>query len=289
MKLSVIIPCLNAAGTIAGQLAALAGEHAEWPWEVIIADNGSTDETVTITGRYADRLPDLRVVDASARRGRAFARNAGARAATGDAFLFCDADDEVAAGWLQAMGAALAQHEFVACRIEPRKLNESWVCESHGYTQWEGLQRMSMFPSIVHAGGSTLGIRRSVFDRVGGFDENLFSLEDTDLCLRVQLAGVPLHFVPDAAIHVRYRHTLPEIYRQARTYAEWGVAVYKKSLPLGAPPARRPVIASARAWVDLLRRLPRARSRVGRAQWIYEFGWRVGRLRGGVKQRMLVP
>jgi glycosyltransferase involved in cell wall biosynthesis len=96
MKLSVIIPCLNGAATIATQLAALARQQWDQPWEIVVADNGSTDESVGIVERYRGRLQNLRVADASARRGRAL--NVGAKEATGDALVFCDVDDEVAAG-----------------------------------------------------------------------------------------------------------------------------------------------------------------------------------------------
>lgn len=288
MRLSVIVPCRNAARTIAVQLEALASQRASWPWEVVVADNGSTDGTRAIVERYAGVLPDLRIVDASARPGQPYALNTGARAATGDAFLFCDADDEVAPGWLAAMGRALQEHEFVACRIEPRKLNPPWVCAGHGYAQWDGLQRISLFPSIAHAGGGTLGIRRSVFEAAGGFDEDLLALHDTYLCLRVQCSGTPLHFVPEAVVHVRYRDTLRGIYLQARTYAEYGVLLYKKSLPLGVPRIARPLRSGAKAWRDLLVQLPRARSRADRARWMYGLGWRVGRVRGSIKYGALV-
>ncbi|HEY4573152.1 MAG TPA: glycosyltransferase family A protein, partial [Thermoanaerobaculia bacterium] len=104
MKLSVVIPCLNAAATLGVQLAALTRQS--WPggWEVIVADNGSTDGSREIVESYRGRLPGLALVDASDRRGQAHARNLGAAAATGDALLFCDADDEVAPGWMEALG-----------------------------------------------------------------------------------------------------------------------------------------------------------------------------------------
>ena len=112
MKLSVIIPCLNAANTIAVQLDALAAQQWDQPWEVIVADNGSTDDSIAIIERYKTTLPHLRIADASARRGQPYALNVGAMAATGEALAFCDADDEVAPGWLSAMGEALSKHDF---------------------------------------------------------------------------------------------------------------------------------------------------------------------------------
>src|SRR6266545_10527 len=108
MKLSVVVPCFNSAKTIAIQLEALANQTWSEPWEVIVADNGSTDSSVAIAESYKKRLPHLRIVDASDRRGAGHARNVGAAAAAGDLLAFCDADDEVAPGWLSAMGQALS-------------------------------------------------------------------------------------------------------------------------------------------------------------------------------------
>ncbi|HKV06504.1 MAG TPA: glycosyltransferase family A protein, partial [Thermoanaerobaculia bacterium] len=131
LKLSVVIPCLNAADTLGVQLEALAGQSWPGEWEVIVADNGSTDGSREVVERYRDRLPNLRLVDASDKRGQAHARNVGAAAATGEAFLFCDADDEVAPGWLAALGRVLEDREFVACRYDNEKLNPEWVRRTH--------------------------------------------------------------------------------------------------------------------------------------------------------------
>ena len=95
VKLSVIIPCYNAEQTIGGLLESLARQG--WPesWEVIVADNGSTDRSVVVTDKYKDHVSNLRIVDAFDKRGRSYARNVGARYAMGDSLVFCDADDEV--------------------------------------------------------------------------------------------------------------------------------------------------------------------------------------------------
>jgi glycosyltransferase involved in cell wall biosynthesis len=66
MRLGVIIPCLDGSQTIAGQLEALARQECSDPWEIVLADNGSTDGTLDIVRRYQERLPNLRIVDASA-------------------------------------------------------------------------------------------------------------------------------------------------------------------------------------------------------------------------------
>jgi len=61
MKLSVILPCFNGAETIALQLEALANQQWEGDREVIVSNNGSTDDSMEIVERYRDRLPNLRM------------------------------------------------------------------------------------------------------------------------------------------------------------------------------------------------------------------------------------
>src|SRR5262245_10940945 len=126
------------AATIGAQLEALANQSWSEPWEIIVSDNGSRDDSVRVVERYAARIPHLRLVDSSDRRGAAHARNVGARAAAAPALAFCDADDEVGAGWVAAMGTALATHDFVACRIDVGKLNQDWVRHAQEY----GLQEL---------------------------------------------------------------------------------------------------------------------------------------------------
>src|SRR3546814_13097476 len=116
MKLSVILCCLDESAVIRTQLDALAGQEWSEPWEFVVADNGSTDGTQDIVMSYRDRIPNLRLVDASDKRGLAPARNVGAREAAGESIAYCDADDEIAPGCVPAMGAAVVPSDFVACR-----------------------------------------------------------------------------------------------------------------------------------------------------------------------------
>lgn len=127
VKLSVIIPCLNAERTIGEQLAALAAQRWSERWEVIVADNGSTDGTLEVVRRFAGRLPELRVVDASQRRGSGYARNRGAAVARGEWLAFCDADDVVAPGWVAAMG-----RRWRAMNLSPAVLVTIWSMTRSG-------------------------------------------------------------------------------------------------------------------------------------------------------------
>jgi glycosyltransferase involved in cell wall biosynthesis len=284
MRLSVIIPCFNAADTIAGQLEALAQQHWSQSWEIIVADNGSTDHSLAIVAQYQKHLPHLRIVDASAQRGAAYARNVGVSAAQSEALAFCDADDEVAPGWIAAMGEALTQYDFVGCRFDPYKLNEPWVVNSHPHVQETELPRSGYLPNLLYAGGGSIGIKRALHEAIGGFDESILRLEDVDYCWRAQLAGAKLHFVADAVLYVRHRPSLAGMYRQARMWAEFEVMLYKKHLNLGMP--RYCWKYSLRSWVNLLKEVKQIHSLEGRRRWFWRFAWRCGRLQGSIKYRV---
>jgi GT2 family glycosyltransferase len=286
-RASVIIPCLNAARWLPEQLVALAEQGSPPSLEVIVADNGSTDGTRELVDSYRDRLPRLRFVDASARRGQAYARNVGARAATSRKLLFVDADDVVAPDWVEALATALDRHGFVASRFDLAARNPAWVLQSRENPQGSGLNPYTYPPYLDHAGGSGLGVRREVHDAVGGFDETMPLLEDTDYCWRIQRAGTPLVFVPAAVVQVRLRHDLSGVFRQALSYGEHNVAIYKKFRPLGMP--RLGLFPGLARWAKLLLSSPAWLSPTARPRVIWQWGWRLGRLRGCLKYRVMAP
>lgn len=285
MKLSVIIPCYNAADTIGPQLTALASQDWDEPWEVIVVDNKSTDASMLVVKEYLGQAMNLRIVDASAQQGCPYALNVGARASSGEMLAFCDADDVVGPGWIAAMGRALAQYDFVASRFDTEKLNPLWVQKSHKNPQENGIQKYSYPPFLPHAGGGGLGVKRTLFEAAGGFDESLLILQDTDFCWRLQLMGVELHFVPEAVVYVRYRDSIRALYRQARGYGAYNVLLYKRYRPLGMP--KLSWKASARRWMRLLNYLQGVHHKAGRARFMWQFGARVGRLQGSIKHRVM--
>ncbi len=283
MKLSAVIPCRNAADRLPRQLEALTREKWQGGWEVVIADNGSTDGTREVAEGFRDRLPHLLVVDASARRGASYARNVGARLASGDAFLFLDADDEIAPGYLPAMADALGHHDFVAAHRDSKSLNTCWVRLSRRSHEYEGFR--NFFGFLPHAGGNRMGVRRSIFESVGGFDENLLGDEDVDFCWRVQLAGIPLRLVPNATLRYRYRESLRGIFRQARLSGSSDALLYRRYREAGMP--GRSMGVGLSEWLRLMRRLPRIRTKSDWARWVRRLGQCVGRLEGSLRYRVV--
>ena len=288
MKLSVVIPCYNGADTIGGQLDALA--HQEWSqdWEVIVADNGSNDGTRGVVEGYMGRVPNLQVADASKRRGRSFARNTGVEVAMGESLAFCDADDEVGPGWVKAIGEALEEHEFVASRWDTEKLNASPHQHYLENPAQSGLLSLWYPPYLPFASTNGLGIKRYLHERVGGFDEAFVRAQDTEYCVKVQLTGVELHFVPDALIYYRRRDNLKGIMSQGYAWAYYAVLIYKRY----SSPEMRLSGGWRQNWGALLKLLvvpPILSGPKGKMRWMWQLSWHVGMLVGGVRHGIEPP
>jgi GT2 family glycosyltransferase len=284
MDLSIVIPCRNGADVIGEQLAALSRQAWHRPWEIIVADNGSTDGTAAVVEEHKKNLPQLRWVDASGRRGAAHARNAGVAAARGRAIAFCDADDQVGSGWLAAMGDALDRHRFVAARVDLTKLNPPPLVHGIKNPQESGLQRIDYPPYLPHAGGSTLGVIRAAHEAVGGFDEAVQYVEDADYCFRLQLNGVNLEFVPEALVHYRFKDRNSALFNQARRWGERNVMLYKHYR--GTARIENPWRRHLSRWYALMRQAPSLLEERKRLAWVKTLGTQVGVLQGAIRYRV---
>ena len=288
--ISIIIKVFNGEETLAEALESLVPQCSGHLCEVILSDNGSTDGTREIFQAYARRFPRvcLRIVDASRRRNKAYALNLAIGEARGDTLLFLDADDTVAPGWLDAMARALARSPLVAARIDAKPLNPEWIHTIRPNSQDHGLDILTQEPFCPHAGGATLGFHRRVFEALGGFDETVTCLEDTDFCIRAHLKGFTITFVPDAIYNYRYRHTLEGIEGQARDYAQSLTFLRKRYAKKASLFEPRAWLSLAREFVHLAAEATRAGSRTPlEAAWFHHrLGAAKGELIGALRCRI---
>ena len=286
LEVSVVVPFRNAARTLGHQLEALANQDFSGPWEVIAVDNRSEDDSRRIAESFSERL-HLRVVDARGRLGAGHARNVGASHASGRKLLFVDADDEVDPGFVSTMAGALDRHDFVTSAFDQETLNPEWVRAAHG-PAWRDRDRPlpDQFGVLPNAGAS-IGISRAVFEAVGGFPEDLPRMQDIALSWEVQRAGVQLHYVPDALYRIRYRSTLPDLFRQGLAGSSCAPLLYKRYR--GAGMQRRTVDAVVRSWARLAIDLSRARTRAELAPLAVRLGREIGRVTGSVRHRVFFP
>jgi glycosyltransferase involved in cell wall biosynthesis len=192
--LTVVVVACNAGATIDDQLRALSFQHYEGRWEVVIVDNGSADDTRSRALAWRDRLPGLRVVDASSAIPIGQARNIGVRAARGGHVVMCDADEVVAPGWLSAFAQALRTYPLVFGAFELSTLAPPGVDREVNDAP----------PGLT----SNCGFQRGVFDRVGGFDGELRGGDDPGCGWPAASAEHEPHFVAEAVVHCRPRAQL---------------------------------------------------------------------------------
>lgn len=279
---SVIVPVRNVADTIDDQLAALAQQTYREPWEVIVVDNGSTDGTRGRVEAWRERLPCSTIVDASARRGVAHARNVGIAAARGDLVLICDGDDIVAPDWLEHLCAALDDAPIVTGFIDIVSLNRD---EQHA---WMGDAERDTVPTayghLPYAPGGNIGMWREVLDAVGPFDETLLRAEDIDFGWRAHALGITVTMEPRAVLHRRLRGSPWAELRAAVRSGVAEVALYRRHAAAGMPAATTAEAVDQYRW--LVRTLPDAvRGRADRFRWAHHAGKRVGRLLGSARER----
>ncbi len=281
---SVVIPVWNAAATLPIQLEALAAQVDAPGFEVVIADNGSTDGSRDVVGSFAGRL-DIRIVDASVRRGPAFARNAGVAAASTDNILFCDADDRVSGGWVGAMSEALKDHQIAT---GPVLYVDSLA---PGPRAPRTPSRIPTAPrkfldQVPFAPTCNLAVTARVFQELGGFDPELRTGQDADFTIRAHWAGYPLGWEKAAVVFHARRGSLSEAARQFFRYGYYDAFLYRKlrGEHLTRPSARQIL----RAYLALL--LTPYRLFTGRRwSWVVNASQRAGRLAGSVRFRVFCP
>jgi GT2 family glycosyltransferase len=210
-EVSVVMPFAGGPTAARAAAAALRSLRTRPGDELILVDNSGTVET-------AD---DLVVVQATAERSPAHARNTGAARASAGWILFLDADCRPVPDLLDAyfldpvpedVGALVGE---VVAGAEAQTLAGRYGAARGFLSQRTHLEH----PFRPRAAAANLMVRRSAFRQVGGFFEGLRAAEDTDLSWRLIQAGWRLEHRPQAWAEHRYRTSLRELRRQWRGYA----------------------------------------------------------------------
>ena len=189
MTVSLVIATFNHARLLGEALDSALAQTLRGV-DVVVVDDGSTDDTPAVLARYGTSVRVVRQPN----RGLAAARNAGIAAARGTSLAFLDADDVIAPTKLAEQLAALEQAPGVGwtycdTMIETTATGEKMTAsERFGY----GARTLDgwLFPELVR--GNFIPaiaplVRRSLIDAAGGFGESLTALEDWDLWLRIAL------------------------------------------------------------------------------------------------------
>lgn len=207
MSVAVVIPALDAARTIGDLLAALCRQSPP-PDEIIVADNGSLDQTASIVRAFAAGHPSLRIdLVTVTTRGPGAARNAGAAAARAEILAFVDADCEPATEWLRRLTEPLERGDADVAVGRVEALSTS--------TDAELFQALMMpvpepdaasrpLPSGASVMTGSLAVRATTFRQLGGFDERLRWHEDTAFGMSLERSAIRALEVPAAIVRHRF-------------------------------------------------------------------------------------
>lgn len=276
--LTVVIPAYNAAKTITAQLDALRAQEGAPAFEVVVADNRSTDATAD-TARASAHALDLRVVPAMDRQGVNCARNAGVRAARGAIIVFLDADDRARPDALRAFVAEMDR--------EPSHGIVGGLQSEDDPATFELPVPQKYLPFAL---GGFMAVRRQVFEVVGEFDEDFVGGHDeVDLCWRAQHAGFGIGIARDAVLDRTERATALQTFRQWRGYGFTYVQLYVKHRSRGIEGSS--LLAEKPLVKRVLKQIPRvlrgdSEDRLDAAGFI---GWQVGRWLGDARFRTWGP
>jgi glycosyltransferase involved in cell wall biosynthesis len=282
-SVSVVVPVRNGQSTIAQQLAALQAQS--WPiaGEIIVVDNGSTDDTAAVATSFATGPVPLRVVFEPVP-GVNRARNAGVAASDSTFVLLCDADDAVEPGWVSGLIDGLRRAELVGGLVETASLNDRESQQMWGVADIVRPQGLGGFASPW---GCNCGFRRDVWLDLGGFDAELSGAADeVEFFVRAQVAGKSLEFVDSAVVRYRLRAQPSSVLRR-RYQNGLGEALLRSrfALPYASFGGFK---RAAKSWLWLATRAPKAAIDAEfRWTWSLLLYRRVGRLVGSLKYHVV--
>ncbi|HNR71665.1 MAG TPA: glycosyltransferase [Verrucomicrobiota bacterium] len=224
-RVSVVVASYNGARTLRACLASLA--RLNYPdYEVILVDDGSTDDTPQIAAAH----PQVRCFRHERNLGLSTARNTGIAAATGAIVAFTDADCRADPDWLYYLVGSLLAGGFAGMG-GPNLLppEDSPVAAAVMASPGGPTQVMLTDRQAEHIPGCNMAFYKWALDQIGGFDPTFRQAgDDVDLCWRLQQAGLRLGFSPAAVVWHYRRATVGAYLRQQLGYGEAEALLVRK-------------------------------------------------------------
>ena len=202
MKISVIIPAYNAGKTLAATLGSLDNQ-SERPFEVIVVDDCSRDDSYKIAKKYTDN-----VIRNSINKGPAYSRNIGIKRSKGDIVAFIDSDCEAQRDWIKTIKDEINVSPVLMGNTKVRRYN--YLSDSiaalgfpaGGIIGFEKIWKVSPEGFTEHISSCNFAAKRSVFEERGLFDESFPSAggEDSEFSHRIIKKGDRIKFVKDMKV-----------------------------------------------------------------------------------------
>ena len=224
IRYSVIIPTFNAGKTLPDTLVALKHQTVSPDeYEVIVVDDGSTDETAALAHRFGANCIN------QPNRGPAAARNHGVRVARGEIILFTDADCVPDRDWIRQMTLPFRNERTVGVKGAYRTRQTELAAR---FAQAEFEDRYDLLKKVAAidmVATYSAAFRREIFIKIGLFDESfpVANNEDTELSYRLCAAGYILEFNPEALVYHQHPDSFAKYLRLKFKRGYWRIVVYR--------------------------------------------------------------
>ena len=222
IKLSVIIPVYNRPEELKELLDSLTIQHYKDKTEVIIVEDGSSLTSEESVAQFRKQLSIKYVKQDNA--GPSAARNKGAQMAEGEYLFFFDSDCALPSDFFDKIHSCLESHKFDCFGTKDtahRFFSPIQKAISYSMTSFlttggirGGKSRGGKKMDEFYPRSYSMGVRKEVFDKVGGFDHAMRYGEDIDFSLRVKEAGFRIGLVPDTFVYHKRRSTFRSFFKQ---------------------------------------------------------------------------
>ena len=225
-SVSIIIPTFNGASRIANCLDALLQQVVGRDAEILVVNDGSTDNTANVIDRY----PGVRLIT-QANAGPAAARNRGALEARGKIILFTDDDCTPMPDWLDSMIEPFEDPEVVGLRGVYRTHQKRLVARFVQIEYEDRYRLMAGLPCIDFVDTYSAAFRRDRFLQMTGYDTSfpVASAEDVELSYRMSARGWKMKFAPAAIVYHTHADTLWRYLTKKYKLAFWRVLAVRKN------------------------------------------------------------
>ena len=213
MKVSVIIPVYNDSEGIQDTLTSVLRKSSH-SLEIIVVDNGSTDETPIKIREFTETHADVIMRTEAEIQGSYAARNTGIEHASGDVLVFLDADQTVTEGWLETGIAEMEAKDAHYLAPDVGLVLPDDPTLSSRYNHRTGFPIRDFIERQGFAPTACLFVTRELIDDVGMFDDRLVSGGDKEFGNRVRDAGYELHYTSEVVIHHPTRNSFRSLVKR---------------------------------------------------------------------------
>jgi len=227
-KISVIVPAFNEEKNLARTILALKNQNCSFPFEIIVVDNNSTDNTCSIA-----RQLEVKIIKES-QPGPAAARNAGVKASKAKLLAFTDADTVPPPNWLHHINQAFIAKSSIVALVGTFQFK--CTTKLLKFLNQLAFPTVDQFHKLLTGNyafrGTNFAIKKSIFLKVGGFNSQFESFEDIELSSRVSKVGT-IAYLPELKVKTTDRR----FRRRLNQYLEYFIPTYISVAILKKPPS----------------------------------------------------